>query len=273
MNNTEQELTVVKHNDAMPMPTPIRQGIREASISALAPKSFLEVAEMAKMMAMADSMVGAVCRGNMGNSAAIIMQAVRWGMDPFAISHEAFVVSGNMGYGAKLINAVIQSNAPIQGRLSYEYTGDIKDRTRSVRVFATFTGETAVKDIVTPQLQDIKTQNSPLWKSDPDQQLAYYGARAWARRHAPDVLMGVISRDEIEDNPEMRNVTPVKAESSSLEDSFKSRIESAKTLDDLRDIQADIRASDIDGFNRVRTLRLLSDKVTKLTSNKAQDHE
>jgi hypothetical protein len=46
----------------------------------------------------------------------------------------------------------------------------------------------------------IEAQNSPLWKNDPDQQLFYYSSRAFCRRHFPDVLLGVYSRDELEDN-------------------------------------------------------------------------
>lgn len=262
---TEQATDLSIIEEGTPMPVRI-QGARETSLSALAPKSFQDICELAKIMASADVMVGKVCRGNIGNSAAIVMQAVRWGMDPFAISHEAFIVQGNMGYGAKLINAVIQANAPIKTRLSYEFSGE--GPTRRVRVFATFKGETEPKDIITPMYKDIGVKNSPLWKNDPDQQFRYYGSRTWARAHAPDVLMGVITQDEIADNPEMRDVTPASSpESAELEELFLARIEKAETGDDLREIQNDLKASDIDGFNRLTVKAAFSDRIKAVQSS------
>ena len=47
-----------------------------------------------------------------------------------------------------------------------------------------------------PEIGKIQPKNSPLWKTDPDQQLGYYTIRAWARRHRPDVLLGVYDREE-----------------------------------------------------------------------------
>ncbi len=196
------ELVEITHGDI----APARQS---AATKVLMPKSFEDVARLAKMMSLATTMVGAVCRNNEGNCYGVIMQAARWGLDPFAISHECFIVNGNLGYGAKLIASVIAANAPIEGRLSYEYTGSISDRTRAVRVYATFIGDKEPKEIQTPQLNQIKIQNSPLWKNDPDQQLAYYGARSWARRHAPDIIMGVVTSDEIKDNPSLNRMRDV----------------------------------------------------------------
>jgi hypothetical protein len=42
-------------------------------------------------------------------------------------------------------------------------------------------------------------KNSPLWKGDVDQQLFYYSVRAFARRHFPDVMMGIYTVDELID--------------------------------------------------------------------------
>ena len=51
----------------------------------------------------------------------------------------------------------------------------------------------------TPKFREIKVKNSPLWTQAADQQLWYYGTRSWARRFVPDVLLGIYSRDELED--------------------------------------------------------------------------
>lgn len=46
-------------------------------------------------------------------------------------------------------------------------------------------------------LKQARTRNSPLWTEDPKQQLAYLAGRRWGRLHAPDVIMGVYTPDEL----------------------------------------------------------------------------
>lgn len=40
------------------------------------------------------------------------MQAVQWGMNPFAVAQKTHFVSGKIGYEAQLVNAVITALAP-----------------------------------------------------------------------------------------------------------------------------------------------------------------
>jgi hypothetical protein len=42
-----------------------------------------------------------------------------------------------------------------------------------------------------------------LWVSDPRQQLAYLATKRWARLHAPDVMLGVYTVDELQDAAEI----------------------------------------------------------------------
>lgn len=52
----------------------------------------------------------------------------------------------------------------------------------------------AICEYETPPFKIIGIKNSPLWKSDPRQQLG--ASRAWARRNCPEVFLGVYDRDE-----------------------------------------------------------------------------
>lgn len=145
-----------------------------------------------------------------GNPAAncflIVNQAVRWGMDPFALAQHAYFVSGKLGWEGKVVAAAINSDPVLHGRLEYEFKGEGK--TRSVVVSGTFkdTGKTAE---ITGTLENWKTANKN-WTASPDQMLTYRGAREWARRHMPDRMLGVYSSDELEDMSQpMVDVTPV----------------------------------------------------------------
>lgn len=52
-------------------------------------------------------------------------------------------------------------------------------------------------------------RNSPLWATDPRQQLAYLAVKRWSRLYAPDVILGVYTPDELDEaNREMRDITP-----------------------------------------------------------------
>jgi hypothetical protein len=41
-----------------------------------------------------------------------------------------------------------------------------------------------------------------MWTTQLDQQLAYHGARVWARRYAPEVMLGVYAPEEMEPAPQ-----------------------------------------------------------------------
>lgn len=155
-----------------------------------------EAMEFAKLMALSDKMVRKEFRGNPGMCLAVVIQAHDWDMNPYAVASKAYVVGDQVAYEAQLVHAVIENRAPLQGRLRCEFIGD--DADRQCRVYGTFIGETEPHDYVSPKFRNIKTKNSPLWQADPDQQLHYYSTRAWARRHCPDVLLGVYTPDETE---------------------------------------------------------------------------
>jgi len=95
-------------------------------------------------------------------------------------------------------------HAPIKGRFKFAYSGEGEKRRCKVSVTCADGEEVSYES---PEVGKIPIKNSPLWKGDPDQQLAYYSSRAMCRRHFPDVILGVYTPDEMEDEP--RDVTAV----------------------------------------------------------------
>lgn len=102
-------------------------------------------------------------------------------------------------------------------RLNYKWDGDWskvngkndKSADLTVTVWATLRGETEPR-YLTISMKDAGVRNSPLWEHDPKQQLAYLCTKRWSRLHAPDVLLGVYTPDELEETkPRVeRDVTP-----------------------------------------------------------------
>jgi len=198
----------------------------------------LDGQSMEKMMSMAEFMSKGVAtvpkhlQKNPADCLAIIMQAVQWKMNPFAVAQKTHVVSGTLGYEAQLVNAVITSLAPTKDRIHYEWFGDwskvigkfkegisktkvdadtgeaktyrVPDWTLAdekglgIKVWATLRGETEPR-VLELLLSQCRVRNSTLWADDPRQQIAYLAVKRWSRLYCPDVILGVYSSDELND--------------------------------------------------------------------------
>jgi len=130
----------------------------------------------------------------------IVNQSLRWGFDPFAVAPETYVVGGKLAYQGKLVAAAVNALAGIEGRLSYEHFGQAGTDGFGVVVSARFPGD-AKDRTVSVTVGQCKTTND-MWKRDPEQKLIYTGVVKWARRHCPEVVLGIASDDD--EAPPMR---------------------------------------------------------------------
>jgi hypothetical protein len=155
--------------------------------------------QVADAMANAKVSVPNHLRGQPGDCLAIVMQATQWGMNPFAVAQKTHLVNGTLGYEAQLVNAVIGASGAIAGRFHYEYDGE-GDQV-SCRVGAVIKGESAITWGEWLMAKHVTTKNSPLWKTNPKQQLGYLQVKNWARQYCPGAILGVYTADELEDQP------------------------------------------------------------------------
>ncbi|PSS50117.1 enterohemolysin [Enterobacter sp. FS01] len=186
-----------------------------------------QLTAFAELMAKSAVTVPKHLAGKPADCMAIVMQAMQWGMNPYAVAQKTHLVNGVLGYEAQLVNAVISSSSAIVGRFHYEYGGDWekiagkKDGRDElglfVRVGAVLRGETDITWGENIYLADITTRNSPLWKTAPKQQIAYLAVKYWARLYCPEVILGVYSPDEVEPRTE-KEVNPAPAQRVSLAD-------------------------------------------------------
>lgn len=203
----------------------------------LTPNLLQQFDHLADMMANGGVAVPDHLRGKKGACFAIVMQAYRWEMDPFAVAQKTHVTkSGQLGYDGQLIAAVVIARAPIRRRPDYEFVGDwskvlgkveerVSDKTQGkyyvatytkadeeglgVIVSATFKGESEPRKVQV-MMSQAYPRFSTQWANDPQQQICLLAIRKWARRHAPDVLLGVYAPEEMEfEAPGPRNMGPV----------------------------------------------------------------
>ena len=129
------------------------------------------------------------------NCLLVVNQALRWGVDPFALAAESYVVGGKLAYQGKLVAAIVNTRAGLLGRLSATYndkTGDALE----ITVSGQFPDEAEPRTIKL-SVGEAKTSND-MWRKDPRQKLWYSAAIKWARRHCPEVLLGVLTEDDAE---------------------------------------------------------------------------
>lgn len=176
---------------------------------------FGELMEFAKVMAISQVAIPKHLRDNPGACLAVCIQASEWQMSPFAVANKSYSVNDRLAYEAQLINAVILRRAPLAGRFVISHEGE-GDKRRCTVSAETLDGQKV--EYTSPEIGRIKVKNSPLWTSDPDQQLFYFSSRSLCRRHFPDVLLGVYTQDELEENHRPAN----RAESEAARVSFES---------------------------------------------------
>jgi len=132
-------------------------------------------------------------------------------LDFMMVVGECSVVQGRLFFSGKLTAALLNTSGHLADKLNYEYeyakgegAGPIRNRPDevvAVTVSGRFANETSPR-VVRVDIAGVRTKN-PVWNTQPEQQLAYAGARIWGRRHAPEVLMGLLFEGETID------VTPV----------------------------------------------------------------
>ena len=199
-----------------------RQTLREAeklAVATLTPKH-LKV-EMPPARDGNDAARRAAWNQTVANCILVANQAQKWGADVFAVAAESYVVGNKLGYQGKLIAAVVNARGGLTVPLKAMYSGGKGDDFAAV-IYGKRDGdipeeawellEKYVDDqdqkanrklarlgvlTVRVSVGQCKTDNK-MWKNDPEQKLWYTGATKWARRHAPELMVGILSDDDLD---------------------------------------------------------------------------
>lgn len=287
-----QQLTVAEMN-AQPV-------TMSASNAIFNVQALTQLTSFANLMADSTVTVPAHFVGKPADCMAVVMQAMQWGMNPYAVAQKTYLVGGVLGYEAQLVNAVVTSSNVIQGRFHYEYGGDWSKCTKTkeatikksgkngsyevtqrvkawsdddedglyIRVGAVIRGEGKITWGEPVYLSGVAVRNSPLWATNPKQQIAYLAVKYWSRLYCPEVILGVYTPDEIEVraekeiNPqpqqrasinqmseadvsqpvvaEQSQVAAPTADTSKLEAEFMAKIEAADSCEKAKAIRVDL---------------------------------
>lgn len=215
--------------------------------------AYARIERLAKLMAAGHSTVPKHLRGNVTDCFAVAMQAHIWGMNAFVVAQKTHDVNGILGYEAQLVNAVVTSCGAVDGRFHYEYRGQGNDL--ECRVGAVIAGESEITWGEWLRNGDVTTRNSPLWKTNPKQQLGYLQVKNWSRMYVPGAIMGVYSDDELIQAPtsvdEISRVdltTPVESANAVIE-----KINACKSMAELEILRPEVAILSGEALKLART--------------------
>lgn len=203
----------------------------------LVPGDMHDAIELAKMMANS-TLVPREFQKQPANCLLVIMQAVRWEMDPFAVIQHTSIINGRPMYNGQLVAAVVNSRGNLRKDLDYEYgNGPTEEEPegegRWVRVWGQRQRDDEPKSTIS-YLDKVKTNNTQ-WVKQPDQQLAYHGSRVWARRYTPGLMLGVYSPEEFPRETAKAKVSADEAAAAIVTDENGEIVDPGPTKDELKE--------------------------------------
>lgn len=169
------------------------------SASGTSPENFAQLVDYCKWMSNAKGAVGSHLIGNVGACLAVMEIANKFGMPGYMVARQTYLVNGQIAFMGQLIMAIINKHCPLEQRLKFRFEGEGPEL--RVIVSGQIKGETEPVEYRSPPWKDIPVKNSPLWKTDPEQQFCYFGARRWQTRYWPEGLFGIYSPEELAENP------------------------------------------------------------------------
>lgn len=190
IKQTEELNTIVKAED-----------IKEFSVF----KSLVafELAQrMAKMLAASD-LVPKEFKNNIPNTVIALEMANRIGASPLAVMQNIYIVYGKPSWSSTFIIAALNSCGRFSP-LRFDMQGEEGSMNRSCAVWAydKANNEKLIGPRVTMKMAKDEgwiDKNGSKWKTMPELMLRYRAATFFGRLHAPDVLAGMKTTEEVED--------------------------------------------------------------------------
>lgn len=191
---TELQIIQAKHNAEFAL-TPVGQAVKQ-----------FEITQRIAQMYTQSTIVPETYRGNMGNCVIALDMAMRMNANPLMVMQNLYVVHGNPSFSSKFLIATINTSGRFSP-LRYEFKGNEGTQDYGCRCVAY---ESSDKEHKEPLYGDWITidmanregwtkKNGSKWNTMPSQMLRYRAAAFWQRVYCPEISMGFLTKEEIED--------------------------------------------------------------------------
>jgi hypothetical protein len=161
--------------------------------------NYAELVDVSKYMSKSGWAVRKELRDNIGACMMIAELAQQWGFNRWQLAKACFVINDILCFESVVLHGVVEKFAPLKQRLRVRYEGE--GAKRKAIISGHIKGEVDPLEYESPEIGIIHPKNSPLWKTDPDQQLFYLASQRWCRRYCPDVLLGIHDVEQVQDAP------------------------------------------------------------------------
>lgn len=140
---------------------------------------------------------------NFGNCFIAVDMSMRMGMNPLMVMQNLYEVHGTPSWSSKFLIAAVNACGRFTP-LMFEMLND-KEKGVKCRAYATdkATGETLYGTWITwamVQKEGWASKNGSKWLTMPEQMFRYRAASFWQKAYAPEISMGFLTQDEVEDN-------------------------------------------------------------------------
>lgn len=180
---------------------------REASLPAVTMgfnslQSFELMQRGAKLLTASD-LVPQQFRGNLANCVIALNMANRIGADPLMVMQNLYVVHGNPSWSSKFLIATINTCGRFSS-LRYEWRGKPGTPEYGCRAWAIEKATGERLDGIWVDWKMVKAEGwsekkGSKWNTMADQMFVYRAAAFWQRAYAPELGMGLQTREEVED--------------------------------------------------------------------------
>ena len=177
------------------------------------PAAFDQIWRAARLFASSD-LVPKDYKDKPENCFIAIEMADRLGINPFAVLQSLVVIQGKPSMEAKLITALVNDSGMFVDPLEYEVVGDDPfAQDYKVRAFATMarTGKVCLGPWIDYRMvkgEGWLDKGGSKWKTIPSLMFMYRAASFFAKIYCSNILMGMQTREEMEDMREPLDVTP-----------------------------------------------------------------
>lgn len=181
------------------------------SVSVFSDTKVFESAQRMATALAASSIVPAEYQGNVANTLVALEMAQRMGESPLMVMQNLNVIHGKPSFGSAFIIGRINTCGKFAENLKFDMKGTgstlectawTKDRLGEIKKGAPVTMKMAVAEGWT-------TKKGSKWATMPELMIQYRAAAFFCRLHAPELLMGMKTAEEIIDITPVENVTNV----------------------------------------------------------------
>jgi hypothetical protein len=169
-------------------------------------------ASRAAVMLSQSTIVPASYRGNVANCLIALDMSANIGVNPMLCMQKAPIIHDKITFEGQLVITLVNRMKPFATAISFEYEGDVSDlNAYSCTAYATSkTGQRVEYKLKYKDAIKIGNASSNKnWQNATQLMISYRAATYLVRLHAPEILFGCYTVDEVQDIEGMINVTPV----------------------------------------------------------------